>query len=427
MREELKRNIWVNRIVIISCVIFFVIVFAFPSVINMRPQIQTKLLITALGIDKTQSGEVELSGIAVMPVGGTDTASVHSITVEHKAPSIGENLQGLSEIYGRQVELGLCGLIVVGESMKDENLLEHFEFLISSGFVSPGTYVTYAPNAKAKEVLSLASKLNPSSAEILASVVDYNANSNNISTVTLLQFVSQSNSISSASVIPQIVFDESKDENSQQGGENSQQGGESGQSESEGAKSAQSSEKGKESMKTAIKSLNKTALFYKGKRVGEFNDDQTLSYVLSKSGENQGTFVLDDFVVGKENLGKVQCFVYGKKFKKKCKFENGVPTIYYYPEITLQLYDQHRIIRKWKEMGMDEELITTPLLEQFANKVKNDMLSAIDYSKNSGADVFLIEDDFYRLHHAEYLKYKKDHPDFLSGVVVNIQPVIKFK
>ena len=67
MKKPLNKNLLKTRVLIALFIVFLFSVLFVPSVINRKPQIQTKLLITAIGIDVKEGEEVELSAIAVMP------------------------------------------------------------------------------------------------------------------------------------------------------------------------------------------------------------------------------------------------------------------------------------------------------------------------------------------------------------------------
>ena len=202
-QKNFQKRLIINRILIALFILFFCAVFFLPSVLNKNPQIQSKLLVTAIGIDSEQDGKIELSSVCILPDSGQEN-KVKSITVTSKARSIAECIEIVSEQYGKQVELGLCGLVVIGESTDGQSILPHLEFLLSSAYISPGTYLIYANEGKASELLEYASAQNPSTAEILSSVVGFNDKTARITTKTLLEFLSETHGVSSSSILPSV-------------------------------------------------------------------------------------------------------------------------------------------------------------------------------------------------------------------------------
>lgn len=413
MKSPLDKKILKTRILIALFVIFLFFVLFVPSVINRKPQIQTKLLITALGIDEGKDGNVAVSAIAVMPQSG-EQAMVKSITVESEEKTIGQCLETISELYGKETELGLCGLIVLGQSTQNKSVMPYLEFLLSSAFVSPGTYVVNSSNSSAKEILSIASELDQSSAQILSSTVDFNASTCNITTVTLLEFVSQHYSPSCASVIPTIQVDKETEKSAKQNTNGSQNNVES-----------QSGDK--DSKKTPVKSLKKTSLYKNGIKMGELDSEQTLGYNIAKNENMQGLIAVDNVVINGENLGEIICSIYSKKCKKRVEFVDDKPIIYYDVSITLNLLAQNKIIREWEKNGRDSNEVIEPVINAFEEKVTSIILSGIEKSKALSCDSFLIENAFYRFKCMEYKKVKKDTDNFFKDVDVKVRTKVSFK
>lgn len=402
-----------TRILIALFVVFIASVLFIPSIINRKPQIQTKLLVTALGIDKSENGEIELSAIAVMPQSGEE-AAVKSITVESKERSLGECLETISEIYGKETELGLCGLIVLGESTQNENVLPDLEFLFSSAFVSPGVYLVNSFNSSAKEILTLASSLDPSSAQILSSTVDFNANSCNISTITLLEFVSQHYTPSTSSIIPTIKLDEKEEASA-------------GSTNKSGESQEQSTSPSQDSKKTPVKSLKNTGLYKNGIKKGELNKEQTLGYSLTKNENMQGMITLENVVINGEDQGDIECSIYSKSCKKKVDFVNEKPIIRYEISVTLHLLAQNKIIKQWEKNGRNSQEVIQPVISAFEEKIKTAVNEAVEKCKEVDCDSFLIENEFYRFKNKEYKEYKSKNGTFFKDVKIEVVPTVSFK
>lgn len=412
--KNYRRNKITIAIGVLFCV-FLLLIFIVPSVINKTPQIQSRLLITAIGLEK-KDDLIELSCVAIMPINGAEGTQVKSVTITNKAPSIGENLKQISEIYGKQAELGLCTLVVMGSGWDNESIIAPLKYLLSSGSVSPGTYLIHT-NSGATKILDLASKLNPSTSSILSSIVQFNAPSTNISTVTLLEFLSETASPSKASIMPEIQIEEGEEGMSVSASDSSQdKSGELGQN----------SQSKSQNERTTIKDLNKTLLYKEGKIRAQFNANETTAFNLIDSDSSQGVITLDNLVIKGENLGKIICSVYNKSSKRKVYFNNGEPIAQFSVKVILQFLDQHKIIEKWQDYDGKID-VTTPLLSQFEQDVKAKIEQALQKCKENDVDVFQIENDFYRFCSREYKQYKSTHPDFLSNVKTRVNVTVTFK
>ena len=389
-QRNFSKRLFVNCILIGLFILFFCAVFFLPSVLNKNPQIQSKLLVTAIGIDRSQEGEIEFSGVCVLPDSGQES-KVKSITVTSKARSVAECIEFVSEQYGKQVELGLCGLVVIGESTDGESVLPHLEFLLSSASVSPGAYLIYAQDGKASELLEYASSQNPSTAEILSSVVEFNDKTARIATKTLLEFLSETHGVSTSSLLPSVKVQKS----------------------SEGKQNA------------VVGALNSSVVYENGIKTGELDSEQTLGYNLATQNADKGLFAVDNLVLAGENLGRIDCWIYSAKNGKTAYYDNGVPIIKLSVEVVLQFQDQHKIIRAWKKNGKKESDITKPLLKGFEDKIKEQVLSAFNRSKMLNSDIFAVKTEFYRFHTKRYLS--EESTDFLQKVQPKIEVKVSFK
>lgn len=390
MQKQANR-LRLNRVLIALFIIFFLSVFFFPSVLNKNPQIQSKLLITAMGIDKINNEEIEFSGICILPDNG-EQASIKSLTVTSSGKSIGECVENISEQYGKQVELGLCGLVVIGESTDNTNILPHLEFLLSSAYVSPGAYLIYANGGKASELLAYASEQNPSTAEILSSVVEFNDKTARITTRTLLEFLSETYSLSNSSILPSVDASKQSDNKSQS---------------------------------NVVSSLTTAVLYNNGQKSGNFDSEQTLGFNLATQKANKGLFVLDNLVLNGQDLGRIDCWIYSSKNKLKVDMVDDQPIAKFDINVVLQFQDQHKIIRAWKQSGKEENKITEPLLSSFQDKIKKAVLNAFTKSQELNVDIFSIKTEFYRHYSTVLDQINKD--DFLKKVQPQINVKVSFK
>ncbi|MBO5224139.1 MAG: hypothetical protein J6C23_06490 [Clostridia bacterium] len=395
MSKKLFEKVKINRVLIILFVLFFCAVFFIPSVVNRDPQIQTKLLITAIGVDRTENGETEFSGIAVLPESG-EQAKVRSVTVTNVAASLSECIENVSEQYGKQVELGLCGLVVFGESTDNESILPDLEFLLSSALISPGTYLIHTAGNNASELLDFASSQNPSTAEILSSVVEFNDKTARITTRTLLEFLSESHSLSGASVIPSVRVSEKL---------GAKESGDEGKGSGEA--------KSKDSKKSAVQSLTTAVMYKNGKNIGSLTEEQTLGFNLATSQSDKGLLVIDNLEIDGTEMGRIDCWVYSSSFSNQAVFVNGVPVFGIKIEVILQFQDQHKIIRAWQKNGYKEEEVITPIIKGFEEKIKSAVLSAYEKAKTVNADIFNVKTEFSRYHCNDYKKIQKTDDVFL--------------
>ena len=137
------------------------------------PEIETKLLLTVLGLDKTENG-YRVTATAVMPAESQNGATTRT-DVESEEVSVSAALEKLSLKMGKRLELGLCGVVVVGDTFGDESPLPHLKYLLSSGKIIPGAYLIFADGMPAKKAIEMTNALSEASSNGLSTLVEHNA------------------------------------------------------------------------------------------------------------------------------------------------------------------------------------------------------------------------------------------------------------
>ena len=108
-------------------ILFFVLVLILsPKSVTNRPEIETKLLLTSIGLDKVED-QYRVSATAVMPQ-ESQNGSTMRLNVGVEADSVSAAFEKLSLKMGKKLELGLCGLIVIGDTFGDESILPHLNY-----------------------------------------------------------------------------------------------------------------------------------------------------------------------------------------------------------------------------------------------------------------------------------------------------------
>lgn len=190
------------RIYKILIAVFVVVLVLLPRSVTSIPEIETKLLLTVMGLDKTENG-YRVSATAVMPAESQNGSTIRA-EVEAEEVSVSAALEKLSLKMGKRLELGLCGVVMVGDTFGDESLLPHLKYLLSSGKIIPGAYLVQAKDRSAKEAIEMSDALSEASSNGLSTLVEHNALNTHMSTITLLKFLSDTASVTNCAYMPQL-------------------------------------------------------------------------------------------------------------------------------------------------------------------------------------------------------------------------------
>jgi hypothetical protein len=150
MQKQMKSRVVRLRIYAVIVAVFTLVLAFLPKKTGGLPEIENKLLITVIGIDKKNDGYY-LSATAVMPQEGQDGA-VKRLTIGAKGDSVSNALEEIMIKMGKPLELGLCGLVIIGNTMDDESVIQHLNYLMSSGKIIPGAHLLYSPDCSAKDM-----------------------------------------------------------------------------------------------------------------------------------------------------------------------------------------------------------------------------------------------------------------------------------
>ncbi len=397
-------------------ILLFVLVLIFmPKTVTAEPEIEQKLLITTMGIDKTDVG-YEVSATAVMPQEGQDGSTMR-LTVGAEGESISRALEMLCLKMGKRLELGLCGLIVVGNTFGDESLVPHFSYLLSSGKIIPGAYVLCSLDKKASDVVDLSNKLSAASSNGLSKLIEHNAIGTSMPAVTLLKFLSETGSITHASYLPCIEIEEKKGE----GGSGGSSSGSSGSS-GGGQNSGNSGTDGQ----AEIKALNTLVLYRDGVPMGVLDKTATRGYVWTDRRSVQGLVELEEFKVDGRDVGQIYCQLREKKYRLKTKFVNGKPEAHIHITAELELEDRHKLSDLYKYDGVSEKLLTDALVDAFSDKIESEVSAAITALKAVDCDIMLLSDNVYRYNYGQYKKLPEKQ-DLFKELKVVVHPSVKFK
>ncbi len=391
-----------NRILLLALAAFLATVFLIPSVIGHKPQIQTEMLVTAVGLDTTEEG-VDLSCLLVMPT-GSDETTVHTLCVKQSGKTLAECEEALAERFGKIPEFELCGAVVLGKSTDEGGVLPYLEYMLSSAMISPGALLLRSAGESAEAVIQAAVDNNPSAADAISQVAGFNAKTVASVTNTLLRFLSDSRSPSEACVSTDVFPNQKKQSDLQGKGEGSGQG----------------------EKDSAFASLSRASLYRRGERVAQFDETQTVAYNLVRSRPERGVLTLASYEEDGEQLGPIIATIRSCKSKTETEFSRGKPHVAYRVELSLELRDRRKITRKWENARNGDEAYTGDgIRKAFEAEIASQIESAFFAARQANADVFLIRDGFFRFHTKEYERYQKSG-DVFTDADVAVYVTVKF-
>lgn len=242
--------------------------------------------------------------------------------------------------------------------------------------------------------------------------------------ITLLQFLSETGSVTKSSYIPCIEIGEKENSDDETGGSGSGSGGSADSSGSGGGDSTSAGDQ--KSGETEIKSLSKIAFYRDGQQIRFLSDEETRGFTWADKTSTQGLVSLENLKVQDIEVGQIFCQLRAKKFKLKTSLSNGFPEARMFVEVLLELEDRYKLSDLFKYYGINEEEITENIQNQFAVKIENELVSIIDVMKECDCDAMGLTTNLYKFHFKDYKNYA-DKENILSAMKVDYDIKVKFK
>ena len=384
------------------------ILFMVPSVADKMPQIDSRVMLTAIGLD-LKGDELELTAAVTVPSGGTGGGSESAESVT--GSSVGELMSNLSRSLGKRAELAHCAMLALGKELCERGVKEEIESLISSDGLSDGISVVAAKDT-AKKLIETAANLSKSAAFSLGSFLSFAGEDAQIPMVSLVRFAANNNSIGGGAYLPIIEMSDSSGggqsggeggSGGEQGGGEENSGGGSG-GEGGGSGGGQSGGEGGGQSKAQIISAETTRIFKNYRSVAEFDEETTFALTWLDPQSDRGAVKLEKFELGGVDFGNLTFIVRKKGVDAKASFKDK-PTVTVVVDAQVEPEASNRLA-ELKESGMPILDINTSIKDALSKQMDRQIKAGWEKAKEVKADPFKYA---YRL-------YKKNPARFESEI-----------
>lgn len=408
--SNLKSKNLRNKILAAAIALLALIIAMLPGA-DGDGDITSKLIVVAMAIDY-EDGEIKTTVSAAVPKpGSSESSSVVGVPVSAKGGSVAGCLSDIERKTGKSPETGLCGVIIIGDELAKRGINTVLSEILSDGTVSPGAYLAQADGCSGEQIINRAASLEFDSATVLTELMTGATKNTGAKTVTLLQFVSDSASLSKCATVP-LVSIKKADDNS---GGAAKEGG-------DGGNGGSGSDNGKE--KNEPCEIDTAALYKKGVMVGKL--DKTASRGLSyfDSHTRKGALVCPDFVIGGRNVGTLSGEISSVKLKNQTSFSGGKPKSLLKVKVMLKGADRERVNAVAMDENLSPEQINDAYKRNFERQIESEVRAALDQSRALGCDVFETEQKLYRFHTDKYKEFIRGGGNVLGDCEFEIKAEI---
>lgn len=389
------------KLITIAFVLIFFLYFTNDfNIIN----IEKTALIVALGIDKSDSGYEITAQIAIPEASDQSKGNSESV-ISAKSDTIYTAIEKISEETGWHPRLSFCNLVLLGEDLLSENLINVIDFFLRSYKIEDSA-VLCVTEGKAKNVLLSSSPLDNISSFALAKIfVREFDNASFVMTSTLKNFAIGGYSKSKCGFIPLVKKIKTEDKTDVKSANAFLTAGAESSGEESGAGGNKSGTGGKGDDSPCVYDATTTLLFSNGRVVGKLNKEQSLFFSIISKNVNEAYFSIEA-TDDDRHFGKYIVSANKVKNSLKLKLKNGEPVLAGELELWLKVVDSNapQNVKDYSNLGkLNDDMLLKA--QEYATK---QLYSTFNVIKNSGSDVYETANKLYRYHPETYRTFSGD-------------------
>ena len=400
--------------------IFFVIML--PLTVSLPAQTDTRSIVTGVSIDK--KNDKYNVGLQIISPQSNISNNENLQIVEDEGDSFYNCIANLSIKLGKIIGFEHANIIILGESMVDEDIMNILDFLYRNYKITMSAILVQC-KGEAKTLLETSAELNNNSSSSLQNNLGFNnLIIETANTTTLGNFFNDYYSFSGTSLMSviEIPQKEGEKENTTDSNGSSQGGGGQNQQESEGSSSQGGS--GAESLvEPLVKNNGEGAVYKNGKLIEIISRDLTKGFTWPQEKTVQGIVKVEDITDNRYyNHSMVTVKIEQSTTKVSSKIENDKMIL----DVKLKLYCYvAEIVDNSKKslniVQLNEDYLSAPLIEKVNQKISDLVSDSLNYSKQKGVDVFKFYDRFYKYNNKEFKKFlNKYGENYLERCKINL-------
>ncbi len=411
-----RKQLIFYKVAVIGVALLFLF---YPGIADKQPQIDARVMITAIGVDKTEQDKIMITAAISVASGGGESSGGKETTASAEGDDLSDAIDSLARALGKDAQLSHCGLVAFGRELCMSGVEEEVSYLVASGLISDGASVI-AADGTAEEFIDGAAGLSESAAFSLGSFLSFSVENAQIPMVSLLRFASNCGSVGKGAYLPVVKMGpggsnsgSGEQSGGQGGGQKEQGGGQDSQSQGEqggeqgGGQKEQSGGSSGGSQEAQIASAEKALIFKDYKGVAEFDEDTTLAITWQDPQSDRGLVKLDKFEYDGENLGQFSFKMKKKGISVKAKFEEDKPVVIVKIKAQLETEDNHKLSEK-QEKGFTEKQLMDALRDKLKEYIDKQIKNGWEKAKEVKVDPFKYDARLYR-------KNAKKYEQTLSG------------
>ena len=416
---KLLTKIWKNKIFVTLLLMVFIFT---PSSIYQQVTNKIRTIVTTMGIDLTESG-VGVSILHIIPKSASNFNQNTEIAYA-EGKNVAEAISKMSLNLGKYISLAHCDAVLLSKDLAEKGISEYLDYLIRRTNLTTSALLVTCDNSK--ELMQTIKNSKILTSMSVRELVEYNnrylfSSDSSVENYELNYFGgSKLSFIPFISLSDQNFTTSSSDESGGGGmsqGQNelvssSQSGNESSSNENSGSGAGSG---GKDEEKDVLND-GKTYVLNEGKLVFELDKDIIELFNILDL-EIKRTILTGEDFLHNDKIKSITVETYDKSIKKEYKFLNGKPIFHLDIRLILTINEVDSDRYTVEDVDNYDEILNETVKNVLLEKIENDFSKAVDKTKESGLDLFLVEKKFNTFHHKEWQEYIKDNSNIFKDMI----------
>ena len=396
------------RIVAWMVAIFLLILL--PNAVSVPSELQTTAIVSGIGIDK-EGEEISLSAQILIPQPST-SYSPKSTVISGTGKDLMDAISAVELKTGQSLGLAHCYIIIIGDELCNDNLIETLDFLMRSNIMGNNTALIHT-SQKAEDILKVSSQFSESDINNLQNIAKFNKENYNSTSTSLIELFSEYALPASASVIATIDSDKSAEQ---------QSGSNSGESSNSGGESSSQNGGSSSSSTSAFKNEGKAIVVKKGKKILDLEQDDIMKFNWLDSGTQKGNILIENYSDKNLQNATIGIKQTAKSVYFNPKITNGTPIL----EANITLDTRIESIENGgKIQTSHKNYYNETLVSAIKTKINQDVQDALNLAKEYNFDIMDIYAIFNSNLTADWKKYLNgldDKDNYMQNleIVVNV-------
>lgn len=426
-------------VLLVLCLLFL------PTTLYMPSQAQSRAIVTAVGIDKTDNNKFEVTLALITPKSGGQVAGGNMIK-SGVGDTVAIAMQLLSINLGKTIGLQHCSFIIVSDKVFEDDIAKVLDYFIRTNNLTADANLINSPKS-AKNLIEQGASSSASSIATLNDIIQFNNEYLYGEAITIYEFYNRYFSNAGSVFVPIVeiegqenIKDEISSGNSNESDEGSNTSSGSSNTSSSNdensntssSNSATTSSSGGESKTNSSKltSNGKCAIIKKGKKVRELTETERIALNILSLGDAKGVIGIKNFSEGSIIDADIVVQMVEKKSKIKAKFENGKPIVTFDISLTVKLDE---IVVDYENVDILSgvtSFMSNKMKDAFKDTINKSVFELINNMKTYKTDILFVYDNINRFHHKKlqnYINSLEDKSDYLSQIEFKTDIKIKSK